>query len=327
MNHHTPQGSARNDSAVGPAVSLVGAGRIQMRDREFREPGRGEVRVRLEGCGICASNLGPWAGPEWMSFPTPPGDLGHEGWGTIDALGDGVDGWQRGQRVACLFYRSYAAYDVGPASHLVAIPAALAGKPVPGEPLGCAINIAARSALAPGQRVAIVGVGFLGALLIQLAKSAGAHVTAVSRRGFARQVAERCGADQIFAADGGWPDGLQGESFDCAIEATGKQAPLDLAAALVRIRGRLVIAGYHQDGPRQVDMQSWNWRGIDVVNAHEREPSVYVDGIRKAVGLLATGRLDLEGLITHSFPLAELGEALNATRDRPDGFLKAVVTM
>ena len=70
---------------------------------------------------------------------------------------------------------------------------------------------------------------------------------------------------------------------DVAIEAVGAQWPLDLAAELTAVRGRLVIAGYHQDGPRQVSMQSWNWKGLDVINAHERDPQVYVAGMEEAV--------------------------------------------
>jgi threonine dehydrogenase-like Zn-dependent dehydrogenase len=113
---------------------------------------------------------------------------------------------------------------------------------------------------------------------------------------------------------------------DVVIEAVGKQWPLDLAAELTRERGTLVIAGYHQDGPRQVNMQLWNWRGLDVTNAHERDPHIYVQGMRAAVEAVASGRLDPTPLFTHSFPLERLDEALDATRDRPEGFVKAVVT-
>ena len=67
------------------------------------------------------------------------------------------------------------------------------------------------------------------------------------------------------------------------------------------------------------------WRGIDVINAHERDPKVYAQGIREAVDAVASGHLDPSPLYTHRFPLERLGEALDATRDRPDGFLKALV--
>jgi threonine dehydrogenase-like Zn-dependent dehydrogenase len=109
------------------------------------------------------------------------------------------------------------------------------------------------------------------------------------------------------------------------IEAVGKQWPLDLAAEIAQERGRLVIAGYHQDGPRQVNMQLWNWRGLDVVNAHERDPAVYAAGVRAAVRAVAAGELDPGPLFTHHYPLSGLDEALAATRDRPEGFMKAIV--
>jgi threonine dehydrogenase-like Zn-dependent dehydrogenase len=117
-----------------------------------------------------------------------------------------------------------------------------------------------------------------------------------------------------------------GRFCERVIEAVGKQWPLDLAAELTAERGKLVIAGYHQDGPRQVNMQLWNWRGLDVINAHERDPALYAQGVREAVEAVVAGRLDPSALYTHVYPLSELGQALNDTRDRPDGFLKALVT-
>lgn len=268
-----------------------------------------------------------------MKFPTEPGGLGHEGWGVVDATGSDVGpALSVGDPVALLSYHAYAEYDVADAGAVVRLPESLRGRPFPGEPLGCAMNVLARSGIEPGQTVAIVGIGFLGALLTQLASRAGARVIAVSRRPFALGVAREMGAREALPMDDpaavvARVEALTGGTLcDRVIEAAGKQASLDLAARLVRERGRLVIAGYHQDGTRQVDMQLWNWRGLDVVNAHEREPAVYIDGIRAAVDAVASGQLELDRLLTHSYPLEELGAALDATRDRPDGFLKALVT-
>lgn len=315
------------------AARLAGPGEVVLSEVKVPEPGAGQVRIRLEGCGVCASNLTPWGGAEWMKYPTDPGALGHEGWGVIDAVGEGVDGLSEGQRVAALSYHAYAEYDVADASAVVPLPPSLDGQPFPGEPLGCAMNIFRRSGIGTGQTVAIVGIGFLGALLTRLAKDAGARVIAISRRPFSLDVARRMGADETIAMDDHWRiieqvKELTGGVFcDRVIEAVGKQWPLDLSAELTKERGRLVIAGYHQDGPRQVNMQMWNWRGLDVINAHERDPRVYVDGIRAAVDAVAGGRLDPSPLYTHTFPLDRLGDALDATRDRPDGFLKALITM
>jgi threonine dehydrogenase-like Zn-dependent dehydrogenase len=290
------------------------------------------VLLRLEGSGVCASSLPLWEGRSWFSYPQAAGAPGHEGWGRIAALGEGVSGLREGERVAALSYRAHAEYDVADASAVVPLPPALDGAPMPGEPLGCALNIFRRSGIEAGQTVAIVGIGFLGALLTRLAAHAGARVIAISRRPFALDVARAAGAAETVLMDehqrilehvkqltgGRW--------CERTIEAVGLQWPLDLAGEITGERGRLVIAGYHQDGLRQVNLQLWNWRGIDVVNAHERDPARYVDGIREAVGLMAAGVLDPAPLVTHRLTLDRLGEALELARRRPDGFLKAVVT-
>ncbi|MFD2648916.1 zinc-binding dehydrogenase [Devosia albogilva] len=318
-------------TGVMSAAVVTGPGEMVVESHPVPEPGPGQVRVKLEGCGVCASNLTPWAGPEWMKFPTEPGGLGHEGWGVVDAVGEGVTDLAVGDRVAALSYHSYATHDVADGAAVVKLPPELDGVPFPGEPLGCAMNIFKRSAIKAGDTVAIVGIGFLGALLIQLARGAGARVIAIARRQTALDLAAELGAETI-AMDDHWriieevKQRTGGVFCDVVIEAVGKQWPLDLAAELTRERGRLVIAGYHQDGPRQVNMQMWNWRGLDVINAHEREQAVYVQGIRDAVEAVKDGRLDPSRLYTHTYPLEQLDEALNATRDRPEGFMKALVT-
>jgi threonine dehydrogenase-like Zn-dependent dehydrogenase len=320
------------DNETMRAAVLIGPGQVDVREIARPKPGAGQVRIRLEGCGVCASNLVPWSGPDWMHFPTEPGALGHEGWGMIDAVGDGVKSVAPGDRVAALSYHSYAEYDVADAACVVNLPDALAQLPFPGEPLGCAFNIFRRCDIAPGQTVAIIGIGFLGAILTKLASDAGARVIAISRRPYSLELASAMGATETIVMDDhqrivAQVKDLTGGAFcDRTIEAVGKQWPLDLAAELTRQRGRLIVAGYHQDGPRQVNMWLWNWRGLDVISAHERDPAIYLDGIRAAVEAVAGGQLDPRPLFTHAYPLDRLDEALNATRDRPDGFLKALVT-
>ena len=295
-------------------------------------PGPGQVRLHLEGSGVCASNLANWEGMPWTTYPMEPGAMGHEGWGVVDAVGEGVDHVAPGDRVAALGYKSYAEFDLAQADAVVKIPDAVRG-PVPGEALGCAMNIFRRSDIQAGHTVAIVGIGFLGSLLTKLATNAGARVIAISRREYALNSARRMGASETIPMidHGGIINQVKeitrGDFCDRVIEAVGKQWPLDLSAELTRERGRLVIAGYHQDGPRQVNMQLWNWRGLDVVNAHERDQSAYVRGMREAIDQVALGAIDPTSLYTHQFPLERLGDALDATAERPDGFMKALVMM
>jgi threonine dehydrogenase-like Zn-dependent dehydrogenase len=286
----------------------------------------GSVRVEVEGCGVCGSNLPVWEGRPWFDYPLAPGNPGHEAWGRV------VEGALAGQRVALLAENAFVSELVVPADRVVPLPAALDGQPFPGEAIGCAFNAARRSDLRAGQTVAVVGIGFLGALLVALAASAGCRVIAVARKQSALDLAVSLGAAETVVMDdhsrvidevSRLTDGAFCERV---VEVTGAPWPLDLSGELTGFGGRLVIAGFHQDGLRSVNVQLWNWRGIDVVNAHERDPAVQLQGIREAVEAVASGRLDPRPLYTHVLPAEEMKLALDAAAQRPDGFVKALVT-
>jgi threonine dehydrogenase-like Zn-dependent dehydrogenase len=309
---------------------------FEVRSLDLPDPGEGEVRIRVGGCGVCGSDMGPWKGLQGLSYPMPAGAPGHEVFGTVEALGRGVEGLSLGQPVTARTYRAYAEYDLARAQDLVPLPESLAGRPVLGEPVACAVNVLRRAAVREGDVVVLLGTGFLGALALQLLRVPGTprprRVIAVSRRRLSEDLADRLGADEYLTYDDdvhGRVDAASGgQMADVVLEATGRQKPLDLAAELTRVRGRLIIAGYHQDGPRTVNMQLWNWRGLDVINAHERDPQIYRQGMEEGVRLLSlqnAGGLDLEPLITHTFPLAEINRAFATAEERPAGFLKSVV--
>jgi NADPH2:quinone reductase len=245
------------------------------------EAGPTEVRVRVEGCGVCGSSLPVWEGRPWFDYPLPEGSPGHEAWGRLED----------GTRVAFLTQQGYAEHVVVGEASLVEIPDD--GRPFPGEALACAVTVVRRARIGEGDRVAIVGMGFLGSAVAQLVPGA----TQVRR-------------DEEVAGE-----------FERVIECAGTQSALDVASRLVATGGVLVLAGFHQDGPRTVDVQSWNWRGIDVVNAHERDDAVVLDAMREA----ARGIFDIDRLVTHAVRLERLDEAFELARTRPSGFVKAVV--
>ena len=313
------------------AACLIGPQTVRIEEVPIPSPGPHQVRFRVEGCGVCASNLGPWLGLPWTQYPMDPGHPGHEGWGTIDRVGPGVTGFSVGDRIAAISHHAYAEYDLADEHAVTRIPSPLSATPVPGEPLGCALNICERSRVERDHTVAIIGIGFLGAILTRLYSRRGARVIAISKRPFSLTLARSMGAsetielrdhDQVIEQVRALTDG---EFCPRVIEATGKPWPLDLAAEIASTRGTLVIAGYHQDGPRQVNMQLWNWKGLDVINAHERDTSRYVHGMRRALSAIEAHELDPVPLYTHRFRLEDLGQALQAAHDRPDGFIKALV--
>ena len=292
-----------------------------------------EVKIKVQGCGVCSSSIPLWDGREWFSYPSEPGSPGHEGWGIVEALGDNVTGVKIGDRVAFLSFHAYAEYDTATTGSLVVLPEALYDRPFPGEPLGCAMNIFERSDIREGDTVAIIGTGFLGALLCQLARNKGAKVIAISRRPFSLDYAKKFGADEVVPLTSTWEVAnkvaeITGNNF-CSrvIEATGKQEALDVATEIVCEGGRIIIAGYHQDGLRQVNMQKWNWKGIDVINAHERDPRKYLTGMQKAMDAVVSGIITPEILYTDILPLEGLNRGFELTTSRPDGFMKALIQL
>ncbi len=310
------------------AVVVTGPTQAEVVEIPSRPPSAGEVRVAVEGCGVCGSNLPVWTGRPWFTYPLEPGAPGHEAWGEVVEAGGGVD-VGIGQRVAVLSDGAFADELTVPAADVIPLPAALDGHDVPGEAYGAGWNVARRSRFEAGQTVAVVGIGFIGAVVTALAAEAGAHVIGVSRRPFSLDVARAAGAKDVVAL-GDDPaaavaDLTGGRLCDVVVEAVGTQEPLDLATALTATGGRLVIAGFHQDGARDVPLQTWNWKGLDVINAHERDPQVIAAGVRGAIDAAVAGTLDLDVLVTHRYPLERAGEALDAMVERPDGFLKAVV--
>lgn len=292
-----------------------------------------EVKIKVQGCGICASSLPLWEGRDWFNYPVAAGAPGHEGWGVVDEVGSDVKHLRKGNAVAFLSNNAYAEYDVSNEGSVVKLPASLAGKPFPAEPLGCAMNIFERSNISSGDTVAIIGIGFLGALLCQLAKHAGAKVIAISRREFSLEFANKYGADDCIQLTSTWQvankvSELTNNNF-CTrvIEATGKQQGIDVATEIVSEGGRIIIAGYHQDGLRQVNMQQWNWKGIDVINAHERKPERYLHGMQSAVDAVEKGIIHPDLLYTNILSLEQLNEGFEMTSSRPDGFMKALIKL
>lgn len=81
---------------------ITGPGKIRMEEVSLHPPGKGEVTVKIKGCGLCASSIPLWEGREWFQYPLAAGAPGHEAWGVVHQKGDGVSGLRQGDRVAVL---------------------------------------------------------------------------------------------------------------------------------------------------------------------------------------------------------------------------------
>lgn len=312
---------------------LAKAGNFALKPQPLVACGPTEVLIQLEGCGVCVSNLPVWQGRSIFQYPHQAGAPGDQGWGKIVAVGDKVYHLRPGQRVACLAEHAFANYVSVPAQQVTPLPDSLAGIPFPGKAIGSAMNIFRRADIGRDQTVTIIGAGFLGLLLVQLAVAAGARVFTISRRECARDMARKYGAEETFdirslSANLRKINELTGGTgCDRVIEVTGLQFALDAATEIIAEYGRLVIAGYHQDGLRHINMQKWNLKGIDVINAHERDPRLHIQGIEAAILAFENGRIQPQELLTHCFNLDQVNEAFQTMQDRPEGFIKGWIKL
>lgn len=304
--------------------------KIVLREALIPKIGNEDVLVKIKGSGLCASNLPVWEGREWFKYPLEPGSPGHEGYGTVAAIGSMVTNFNIGDKVAFLSGHAYAEYDKAHESQVVKIPFNIDEIPFPAEPLGCAVNVFNRSNISIGQTVVVIGTGFLGCLLIQLIRNAGAKVIAVSRRTSSLDFASTAGANNLVPLEDVYNtikqiNSIESGGIPIVIEACGTQSAIDIATEIISIRGRIVVAGYHQDGLRTVNFQKWNWKGIDIINAHERDEKVYIKGIKEAIRLTEEGILQPQKFITNIFSLKQINTAFKFLKERPEGFQKAVI--
>lgn len=308
---------------IGRVAEITAPRTFTVRKEQFPPPPAGQVLIKVLHVGICASELS-----EWRSGPAegqPPIRVGHEPVGTIHAIGVGVNDFSVGQTVTGRLEPSLADYVYAREVDIVAVPTSVHPCEAIGEPLGCVVDGYRRATPAPGARTAVVGLGFMGLVMTRLLTlSPTSCVWAVDPRADAREAAARNGATQVSAPD---DPALSRDGFDLVVEATGTQSGLDLASTLTAEQGTLSILGYHQATSRAVDVQAWNWKALDVVNAHVRNPHRLADSTRAAVRLLATGRLQIANMLTHRYTLEEAGQAFAALENKPTGFIKAVITL
>jgi len=267
------------------AAQVAGPNRpIEMVEREIPEPGDGEVRIRVEACGVCHSDSftkeGTFPGIQYPRIP------GHEVAGIIDAIGTGVTGWTLGQRagvgwhgghcgycdscrrgdfVTCLVAPQvtgiahdggYAEYMNAPAGALALIPEGLSA--VDAGPLMCAgvttFNPLRNSGARSGDLVAVLGIGGLGHLGIQFAAKMGFKTVAIARGRDKEALARKLGAQQY----------INSESQNAAAElakmggakvilatATNGKAMSSVLGGL-GVNGKLVILGAAHE-PLEVD--------------------------------------------------------------------------
>ena len=334
------------------AARLYGAGDVRVASEAVVAPGPGEVLLRVAAVGLCGSDLHWWEeGSIGDASLESPLIIGHEFSGVI------ADGPRAGELVvadpfeacerceSCRAGRSnlcsagrFAGFTgtdgalratmPWPSPLLHPVPDGLAADEATLlEPLGVALHALALGDVPSGGRVGVYGCGPIGLLLVQLLRRSGASVVVATDR-LAHRVAAACSmgaTDGYVVPDDGTPEeapvvggGGRRQPVDVAFETGGDDALADAIAA-VRPGGRVVLVGI-PDGDRTTFRAGIARRKELTLQLSRR---MLPGDLTRAIDLVAAGEVDLSGLITHRFPLAEASTAFETASSRRG--LKVVV--
>jgi L-iditol 2-dehydrogenase len=303
--------------------------RIELVERALPPVGPGQVRIRIQQCGLCTSEVDLWLGKAPHKLPA---SIGHEIAGTVEEIGSQVTRLNVGDRVAAWIHEGGFAeeaiveerYCVPVANHLA--------YPAVAEPLACVVNAVELAAPALADDVAIIGAGYMGSLLQLVTALKGPRsITVADMRSDALDRAATLGATRVVnTSEESLVDAVReltnGRGADVTYEVTGVNAGLELAGEVTRMGGKLCIVGYHQGEARTIPLGHWNWMAFHIVNAHFRELETIMAGMRAGMELVSAGALDVSPLMTNAYPLAQITEAFETATAKPEGFVKAIIT-
>jgi len=307
------------------ALRLVKPGKMDVVEIDVPDPGPGEVLVEVKANGICKGDIALFTGELSWGYPF---FHGHEPVGIVGKTGPGVESVRPGDAVACLGSPSYRRHIVTHSSRVAKIPAESPDLPLwVIEPASCAVNGVQNSELKLADRVALVGCGYMGMLVLQ----------ALPREVFSRLVvadpdpdrlalARSYGAKETYNPKETDLTALAKDEggFDVVIEASGVKGTLPVATSMVRVGGVLNIFGWHP-GEEMLPTHEWHYKGLKVLNTAPMYVADFTPYFRAAVALMGTGRLDQSKLITHRFELSEVEKGFELAAGKKDGYIKGVI--
>lgn len=304
---------------------LVGPGKLEVTQVEVPSPGPGEVLVEVKANGICRGDIALFTGELNYGYPF---FHGHEPAGVAAEVGPGVTGLAPGDKVACLGAPSYRRHYMVHCSQVIKIPDQSADLPLwISEPPACAVNGVQGSGLQVGQRVALLGCGYMGLLVLQaLPRETFARLVVADPDPSRLSLARSLGVSETYDPNDTDLRELarQMGGFDVVIEAAGVKGTISLATQMLRVGGTLNIFGWHP-GEEAVPTHDWHYKGLRVLNTAPGFAQNFNSCFAAAVALMATGRINQERLVSHRFPLSQCQRAFEVAANRADGYLKGVV--
>ncbi|HOB20084.1 MAG TPA: zinc-dependent alcohol dehydrogenase family protein [Candidatus Atribacteria bacterium] len=315
---------------------------FEIREMTMPEPGAHDVLVKNMACGVCGTDIHIYHGEKGSAEVTPPVVLGHEYSGIVEKIGDKVTTLRPGDRVAidpnrycgicrpCRMGRKqncqnlyalgvntnggFAEYSIVPEAQCYKINddidfdvAAMA------EPLSCVIHGIDQADIRPGQTVAVIGGGAIGLLMVQMAKLSGASVVVLSEPiSLRRQIGLEVGAD--FSVDP-FTEDIQEKmaqytgrtGADVVIECVGRPNAAQQALQLADMGATVLLFGVPPvDAAIPLPLFDVFSKELRIIGSR-----INPDTHQRAVGLISSGKLEIRKLITHTFRLEQLEQALH----------------
>lgn len=299
-------------------------GVMELREVNLPEPAPYEVQVKCLANGICMAEVSTFRGtePPWGS------PLGHEGIGVVTKVGRDVKSLKEGD---CVTTTSWATYQNQAAAHTAVFRQVPADPAVfITEPSACVVTAWYSYRIVPGDRVLVLGAGYMGLLNVQaLGRSPLAELVVADLKPANLKLAAAAGATEVInsgtAKGKARLEALKDQPFDLVVEAAGAEQTLQLAGPLTRRGGRLSIFAWHH-GNRTVDFGLWHVRGLQVLNSSPMIGTDWnINPMQRAAHLLEAGVFDQRRLITHRHPFAQVQAALELAAARPPEYCKGVL--
>lgn len=325
------------------AAQITRPGQMDLIDIPIPEPAPGEVLVRVMASGICGTDIHIFRGEYLGGYPVIPG---HEFAGVVEAVGSAVTRFHPGDRVAiepniacdnceaclnnrqnfCLNWQAVGVTRPGGMAQYTTAPekAAFNIGDLPFEagafvePLSCVLHGLERLAPDMADKVAILGAGPIGILLLQGIRLLGASQVSVVDRNLSRaRFAQDMGADRILTS----LDDLTPDSYDVAIDATGVIAVMRRTIDLVRPGGKVLLFGVPPSG-QDLSIEAFKifHKGLMILSSFTSVRNSY-----QAIDLLRSKRIRVDQLVSHSLPLEEFESGIKIIEGGLEGVRKVQI--
>ena len=300
-------------------------GSIDLIEVPIQDPKDDEVQLQGGACGICSWDIVTAKLGNQMKPMAPPG---HEGIGYVAKVGRAVSGLKEGDRVAG---GGFANLRNLPAKAVYKIPDSdLADEFWVVEPVSCAVTGLDHCRIRPGDRVAMIGTGFMGLLILQgLLHTPISQLVAIDVVQDRLDLAKKLGVKETFNAaqidKTQLVQELKPREFDVVVDTSGNQAGLDLATDITRRGGLINLFGWIKGAHATFDPTKWHGGGFTLVNS---SPSSQLrDPFPLAIRMMHQGIFDLRPLVTHVATLTDYPALMDKIVHGDTRYVKGVIRL